>query len=110
MPLEILIEPIVEIVVSGAAEAVAEIAGQVFGEAVVARLPVFKKSYSEAYCKSFFCLRCPGMAPGRLTRRGWYLFRCRDCGSRWGVLKSKPWLRREARARRASTQLLNTRS
>ena len=99
MPLRVIIEPIVEGVLSGVAEMVSEFVGQIFGEAAAARLPLLKRSYADAYCKSFFCARCPGMAQGKRAKRGWFVYRCRDCGSAWGVLKSRPWVRRERRER-----------
>jgi hypothetical protein len=99
MPLRIIMEPIIESVVYGVVELVSEIGGQLVGEAVGERIPLLKQSYSDAYCKSFFCLRCPGMANGKRAKRGWYVYRCQDCGSSWGVLKSKPWVRRERQQR-----------
>jgi hypothetical protein len=99
MPLRIVIEPIVESIVYGVVEVVSDFAGQVFGESVVARIPLLKKSYSDAYCKSFFCMQCPGTAKGRRQKLQWFLYRCQDCGSEWGALRAKPWVRREKRKR-----------
>ena len=97
MPLRIVIEPLVEGVIHGAVEVVSEFAGQIVGESVAARIPLLKKSYSDAYCKSFFCMQCPGTAKTKGAKLQWYLYRCQDCGSEWGVLKAKPWVRREKR-------------
>lgn len=97
MPLRIVIEPIVEIAVGAAAEAVSDLAAGLVGES--SPLPPLKRSYSDAYCKSFFCMQCPGMAKGKKAKLGWYIYRCQDCGSGWGVLKAKPWLRLEKRKR-----------
>lgn len=99
MPLRILIEPIVESVVDGAAGAVSDLAGAILGESVAARIPLLKKPYSDAYCKSFFCMQCPGMAKGKRAKLRWFLYRCQDCGSVWGVLRARPWVRREKRKR-----------
>ena len=99
MPLWVVVEPIVESVVYGAVEVVSDFAGQIFGESVAARVPLLKKSYSDAYCKSFFCMQCPGMAKVKKSKFRWFLYRCQDCGSVWGVLKDKPWVRREKRKR-----------
>lgn len=101
MPLRVIIEPLVESVVSGVVEATAEVVAGALGDAVAARFPLLKRSYSDAYCKSFFCHQCPGMAKAGRVKRGWRLYRCQDCGSDWGVLKSKPWVRREKRTRLA---------
>jgi hypothetical protein len=97
MPLRVVIEPVVEIAVEAAAEVASDLAVQLVGES--SPLPPLRKSYSDAYCRSFFCMRCPGMAKGRRGKLGWYLYRCQDCGSGWGVLKDKPWVRREKRKR-----------
>lgn len=97
MPLSIVIEPIVEIALDAVAGAVSDLAAQFVGES--SPLPPLKRSYSDAYCKSFFCTQCPGMAKGKEAKLGWYLYRCQDCGSVWGVLKAKPWRRRERRLR-----------
>ncbi len=100
MPLRIIIEPIVEGAVYVVAEIVAEIVEQFFGETVLSRvLPSEKKPYSDAYGKSFFCLRCPGMAKLKKTKRRWFLYRCQDCGEEWGVLRAQPWVRRERKNR-----------
>jgi hypothetical protein len=93
MPLRIVIEPLVEIAVDAAAGVVSDLAVQLVGES--SPLPPLRKSYSDAYCKSFFCQQCPGMAQGKKAKLGWYLYRCQDCGGRWGVLKAKPWVRLE---------------
>src|SRR5215203_4365191 len=97
MPLRMVIEPIVEGAVYSAVGIFSEFVGELFGESVATRLPLVKRSYSDAYCKSFFCKQCPGMAKGKRSKRGWYLYHCHDCGSSWGVLRSKPWVRRERR-------------
>ena len=99
MPLRIVIEPIVESVVSGVMGIASEFAGQLFGEAAVARIPLLKRAYSDAYCKSFFCMQCPGMSKSKRAKLGWYVYRCQDCGSGWVVLKAKPWVRREDKKR-----------
>ena len=92
MPLSFIIEPIV----AGAAEVVSEFAATIFGETIFARwLRLKRKPYSEAYCDSFYCKQCPGMAKGKRSKSKWHVYRCQDCGSRWGVLKVKPWVRRE---------------
>ena len=110
MPLRIIIEPVVEGVLSAVAELGAELFGQFFGEALgssavqrrrarstrpsfIRRL--FTPSYSDSYCRSFFCMRCPGMAKGKRVKLNCYLYRCQDCGQEWRVLKNKPWVRRE---------------
>lgn len=97
MPLRIVIEPIVEIAADAVAGAVSDLAAQLVGES--SPLPPLKRSYSAAYCKSFLCVQCPGMAKGKKAKLGWYVYRCQDCGSGWGVLKAKPWVRLEKRKR-----------
>jgi hypothetical protein len=66
-------------------EIVAEMIGEMVGDAFVgtvesrgrSSLPgrsffhrLFTPSYSDAYCKSFFCMQCPGMAKGKRTSWG----------------------------------------
>lgn len=103
MLLSFVIGPIVEGLSETFAEAVAEFAGEfsgeVFGAALVARALPFKRSYSKAYCDAFFCAQCYGMAEAKKSKLKWHVYQCRDCQGRWGVLKAKPWVRRE-RARR----------
>ena len=99
MLLSFVIGPIVEGLSETFAEAVAEFSGEVFGAALVARALPFKRSYSKAYCDAFFCAQCYGMAEAKKSKLKWHVYQCRDCQSRWGVLKAKPWVRRE-RARR----------
>lgn len=97
MPLRLVIEPLVEGVIYGVVELVSGFAGQVVSESVAARIPLLRKSRSDAYGKSFFCMQCPGTAKTKRAKLQWYLYRCQDCGSEWGVLQAKPWVRREKR-------------
>lgn len=98
-----MIEPVIEGVVGGLVAGVSEFVGHIAGDAAEARLSQRKRCV-EAYGRSLFCRRCPGTAKDKRAKLGWYVYRCQDCGSRWGVLKEKPWVRREKRERAGETR------
>jgi hypothetical protein len=107
MPLNILIEPIVEGLVNVVTEIISEIVGDGIADAFQYLLSrkqhksssllnyYLGRSYSKAYCDSFFCMKCPGLANSKRAKMSWYLYKCQDCQSQWRVMIEKPWIRRE---------------
>lgn len=97
MPLNALFEAAGEVFLEVSSEVVSELAEPLFGTFLPVCLT--QRRYSEAYAQSFFCHQCYGTSKKPLVKKQWYLYRCQDCQSKWGVLKKKPSSRREKRKR-----------
>jgi hypothetical protein len=95
MPLKALIEVAVEVVLEITADIVSDLAEQLFGNSF--SLHSAGRRFSKAYEQSFFCQQCPGTSKKPQVKQKWHIHQCQDCSSRWGVLKEKPWIRKEKR-------------